>query len=147
MKLNWGSGIGTVYIIFIAATLVMVFIFMNQDVALESNDYYEKGIRYQERISKIENAKALPEQLDISISENAVELKFPKMFRFNEIYGDIRFYRPSNSRIDFSVGISPDSLNRQSINRSKLEKGLWKIKVEWESKNNAYFNEKILMVN
>jgi hypothetical protein len=147
MKLNWGSGIGTVYIFFVIATLVMVSIFMNQDVALESNDYYEKGIKYQERIEKIKNTRSLPEQLDIMASNDKVELRFPKMFGSKEINGEIEFYRPSNRKNDFSVMITPDSTNTQKIITSSLEKGLWKVKVDWHAKAISYYDEKIIMVN
>ena len=147
MKLNWGSGIGAVYIFFVMATLVMVFIFMNQDVVLESKDYYERGIKYQERIEQIKNTRSLPEQLDITVSYEKIELRFPKIFDTNEIKGEIEFYRPSNSKNDFSVKISTDSINTQFVNTSALEKGLWKVKVDWHTNALSYFDEKIIMVN
>ncbi len=147
MKLNWGSGIGAVYILFVIATLAVVFIFMNQDVALESKDYYEKGIKYQEQIKKDENTKNLPEQLDISVSAVNVIITFPKIFKSQQIAGEIKFYRPSNSALDFSTPINADSSNSQSILLSSLKKGLWKIKIDWRVGETLYYNEKNIMVN
>ncbi len=147
LKFNWGTGIAATYILFVAGTLVMVAIFMNQDVSLETKDYYAKGLAYQEEIDKINRTKELSEQLDISLNESNIKFVFPSMFRSSKIDGSIFFYRPSSSKNDFTLPISIDSTSTFLIPTSKLAKGLWKIKVNWKVDGNEYLDNKIVMVN
>lgn len=147
LKLNWGFGIAVTYILFVVVTLVMVFIFMNQDVSLETENYYSKGIEYQGQIDKINRTQNLPEQIDISVAVPNLVFSFPKIFDSKDYSGNIVLYRPDNRAKDFSVAVSPDSTNTQTLSTSSLDKGLWKIKVDWSAKGNSYYNEKLVMVN
>lgn len=147
LKLNWGSGIAAVYILFMIGTLIMVAIFMNQDVSLESKDYYARGIKYQDEIDKLNRAKELPEQLHIIVEQNSILFSFPKTFNSSELKGKIFFYRPSDDSKDFTIDIATDLSSVQSISTETFLKGLWKIKVDWIGKNNSYLDQKIIMVN
>ena len=147
LKLNWGFGIAVTYILFVVVTLVMVFIFMNQDVSLETENYYSKGIEYQGQIDKINRTQSLPEQIGVSVASSSIDFSFPKIFSAADYSGNIFLYRPNDRHKDFSVAVSPNDSNLQSISTASLEKGLWKIKVDWSAKGNSYYNEKLVMVN
>ena len=147
LKLNWGFGIAAVYILFLVGTLIMVMIFMNQDVSLESKDYYVKGIKYQEEIDKMKRSKELPEQLRISVEQNSIVFTFPKIFNNEELTGKIYFNRPSDDSKDLTVNVQADSTSKQFIPTLNISKGLWKIKVDWNGKGNSYLDHKIVMVN
>ncbi|MFZ5948645.1 MAG: FixH family protein [Stygiobacter sp.] len=147
LKFNWGTGIALTYILFLIAILTMVFIFMNQDVVLETNDYYAKGLEYQSQIDKIERTKNLTEQLEILNKNDQIVFNFPKIFANKIISGEIYFYRPSNNKSDFKSKIDLTDSLQQIIFTKNLEKGLWKIKVDWSVENQNYYNEKILMIN
>ncbi len=147
LKFNWGTGIALTYILFLIAILTMVFIFMHQDVALETNDYYAKGLEYQSQIDKIERTKNLTEQLEILNKNDQIVFNFPKIFANKIISGEIYFYRPSNNKSDFKSKIDLTDSLQQIIFTKNLEKGLWKIKVDWSVENQNYYNEKILMIN
>lgn len=147
MKLNWGSGIAAVYILFMIGVLIMVFIFMNQDVTLETDNYYIQGLQHQEQIDKETRTNELPEQTVIKQENGFIVIKFPGIFNNKDITGTVNFYRPSDNSKDFSFPVQTDSSNAQLIPSSNLEKGLWKIKINWNVKEISYYNEKILMVN
>lgn len=147
IKFNWGFGIAATYILFLIGTFVMVAIFMNQDVSLETDNYYAKGIEYQQHIDKLKRTEELPEKLAIQIEVKNLLLSFPKNFKSQSIAGTIQFYRPSEEGKDFTISIQPDSSNLQVIDKNLLAKGLWKIKVDWVADNISYYNEKMLMVN
>src|SRR3989339_1407636 len=142
LKLNWGFGIAAVYILFMIGTLIMVMIFMNQDVSLESKDYYVKGIKYQEEIEKMKRSKELPEQLQISVEQNSIVFAFPKIFTAEELSGNIYFNRPSDDSEDLTVNVQTDSSLIQTISTQNISKGLWKIKVDWNGKSNSYLDKK-----
>ncbi len=147
LKFNWGFGIATTYTIFVIVTLVMVVIFMNQEVSLETENYYAKGIKYQEQIDKVNRTRILPEQLEISASQAAILFSFPRIFDNRDFSGKISFYRPNDEKKDFTVEIMPDTSHSQTISTESLDKGLWKVKVDWNAKGNNYYNEKLVMVN
>jgi len=147
MKFNWGKGIAAVYLLFMIGVLTMVYIFMNQDVTLETENYYAKGVEYQNHIDKMKRTNELPEQININQSGGYIYFLFPKIFNKNEIKGSIFFYRPSNDKNDFTVAINLDSVQTQSVPTSSLQKGLWKIKIDWLAEDESYYNEKLIMVN
>ncbi len=147
VKFNWGFGIAATYIVFVIITLVMVYIFMNQDVSLETDNYYTKGIQYQEQIDKINRTKNLAEQIEVSVTKSNIAFSFPKIFSANEFKGKIFLYRPANKLKDFAVDVSPDTSHSQFISTANLDRGLWKIKVDWSANGNTYYNEKLIMVN
>ncbi|NMB80987.1 MAG: hypothetical protein GYA14_04145 [Ignavibacteria bacterium] len=147
MKISWGTKIAATYILFVIGVLVMVFVFMNQDVHLVTDNYYSKELEYQNHIDKINRTNQLEEQLQIINLQSAVKFIFPKQFDFNTIKGTINFYRPSDPYKDLIVDIAPDSSNTQLVTNEKFSKGIWKVKVDWQVNNNSYYNEKILMVN
>ena len=147
MKFSWGVNITLFYSLFVIALLVVVFIFMRQDVGLVSPDYYAKEIAYQEQIDRTNRTIELAQPLEIVLEPARIIFSFPKNFESGDLSGSIHFYRPSNKEKDFVAGITADSSGNQIIDTGKLEKGLWKIKVDWRVRDVSYFNEKILMVN
>jgi hypothetical protein len=147
MKLNWGFRIAATYILFIIGVLVMVVIFMNQDVELVTENYYAKELTYQNEIDKKNRTNALSDQLEIKKEDDSLLIMFPKQFNAAGISGLIYFYRPSDESRDFVMSIKADSSGIQSIPSNKLIRGLWKIKVEWEVGSESYINEKILMAD
>jgi hypothetical protein len=147
MKLNWGKGIALVYTLFMIGVLIMVYIFMNQDVSLVTDDYYSKTLTYQKEIDKINRTNLLPENLLIKQNQDSILFTFPKMFASSSISGLIFFYRPSDQSKDFVLKINPDSRNTHTVPTKQLSNGLWKIKVEWSASDTSYYNEKIIMVN
>lgn len=147
MKFNWGKSIALIYSLFMIGVLVMVYIFMNQDVSLVTTDYYSKTLTYQKEIDKINRTNLLPEKLLIEQKQDSVLFTFPKIFDPASISGLIYFYRPSDESKDFVIKINPDNSNIHSVPSDKLLNGLWKIKVEWSVSDTTYYNEKIIMVN
>lgn len=147
MKISWGTKIAATYILFVIGVLIMVFVFMNQDVPLVTDNYYAKELEYQNQIDKINRTNQLEEQLQIINQQASVKFIFPNQFDYNSIAGIIHFYRPSDPAKDFAVNISADTLRTQIVSTYKFIKGVWKIKVDWEANGNSFYNEKILMVN
>ncbi|MEW6194032.1 MAG: FixH family protein [Bacteroidota bacterium] len=147
MKLTWGSGIAVIYILFVVILVTTVAIFMKEDVHLVTDEYYTKELAYQQQIDKINRTSKLQQQLEINIDRENVNLLFPTIFKHSDLSGTIHFYRPSNLEKDFVVKVEPDSANKQIVTTSKMEKGLWKLKVDWNVNNISYYNEQILVVN
>jgi len=147
IKWNWGTGILLSIIIFMMILIGIVYVFMNQDVDLVTSNYYGKEIKYQKQIDKINKTNEMSKQVNIALSDKSVQLTFPDSVFDKKASGTIYFYRPSGSKKDFSVPMAVSANNTQFINTSALEKGLWRIKIEWGMEGNDFYSEKSLIIN
>lgn len=145
--MNWGKGIFITIIVFLAGTAIMIIIAVNSRYDLVANNYYEKGIKYQDKIDKINRTNALPENARIEFFGNAVSVSMPRMFDADKIKGELIFYRPSDAGKDFKVPLKLDSENKMVINTGMLEKGFWKIQIEWSVETTQYYNESFFSLN
>jgi hypothetical protein len=139
MKISWGTGIVIVIIIFMAITIATVIFMMNQDVDLVSDDYYEKGIKYQQQIDIENRSQRLKENVKMEWTGNMFEISFPEEYSNRSITGEIFFYRPSDAKKDFKLPLSLTDRN-QFIPVQGLEKGLWRVQLNWnlDNKENYY---------
>ncbi len=144
IKWNWGWGIFLTIILFMGIIIAIVAVMMNREVDLVTDKYYDKEIKFQQQIDKEKRTAELNENITINYSGNLVTLKFPKE---NKPEGELYFYRPSDLHKDFKIPISVDNNFSQSLDISKLDRGLWKLKIDWSSNKSEYFFEKSLMLN
>jgi nitrogen fixation protein FixH len=147
MKVNWGKGIFFAYTLFITASLLSVILFMNQDVELVSMNYYEKEIKYQNRINAIKHTKDLNADVRIESFNNTISLKFPDSCLNEKISGEIVFYRPSDEKKDFRLSVNLNPNGYQTLKSDMLTRGLWKVKIAWKSGINEFYSEKPVMIN
>lgn len=147
IKWNWGTGILLSIIIFMMILIGIVYVFMSQDVDLVTSNYYGKELKYQKQIDKINNTNEMGKQVGIALLNNQVQLTFPDSVFDKKAAGTIYFYRPSGSNKDFSVPVAVSDNNIQVISTSALEKGLWRIKVEWGMEGKDFYSEKSLIIN
>jgi hypothetical protein len=147
IKWNWGAGILFSIIIFMAILVGLVYVFMNQDVDLVTRDYYSKELKYQNQIDKINNTSEMGKEVGISFLNDSVHLTFPDSVYYKKASGIVYFYRPSGSKKDFSLPLAVSDKNEQLISTVKLDKGLWKIKVEWGMEGKDFYSEKSIIIN
>ncbi|MBU2492054.1 MAG: FixH family protein [Bacteroidetes bacterium] len=146
MKFSWGKGIFAVYVLFMIVVLGTVAFTTTVDIDLVADDYYEQELIYQNEINKMNRTKELSEKVEIILEENNLRIVYPESIA-SGISGDLKFYRPSDQKLDFALNIKTDSAFTQIIPKDKLKAGLWKIKVDWKYSGIEYLNEKIMVVN
>jgi len=147
IKLDWGKGIFYTIIIFLIVVVGTVLFTFTVDVNLVADDYYEREIKYQEHIDRVERTKSLPKNISIIATSSNIIVKYPEMFPAESISGEIHLYRPADQNSDLAFFVLPDSTNTQHIETGIMHKGMWKIKIDWQVEGVEYFTEKILMVN
>jgi hypothetical protein len=145
-KISWGTGIVIGIIIFIVLIVTMTIIFMNQDVNLVTDKYYEKSLKYQDEIDKQSRTNALNEEVKIIFSGQEVSILFPVDYMTENISGEIYFYRPSNPQLDFELPLHPGEDGSQVIPTQRLEKGFWRLKLNWTMGGNGYYNERAITI-
>jgi hypothetical protein len=141
MKFSWGTGIVIAIVIFMVITVATVIFMMNQDVDLVSDDYYEKGIKHQEKIDLIDRSNKLDVPVKIQFDGSFVLISFPETIWNESINGEIFFYRPSDAEKDFKL---PLSLTNGShiIPVKGLKKGFWRVQLNWNlNEKESYYSE------
>lgn len=146
MKISWGTGVVTGIIIFVFISLSMTIIFMTQDVHLVTDDYYEKTLSYQDEIDKQNRTNALDEDVKINFNGKMIKLVFPKAYLNKDISGEIYFYRPSNPGLDFKIPLKLNENGNQFIPVERIEKGFWRLKINWLMGENAFYNERVITI-
>jgi len=145
-KLNWGTGILIGIIVFIVISVSMTVIFMTQDVDLVADKYYENSLQYQDEIDKQSRTKLLDEQVKINFNGELINILFPSAYLDKNISGEIYFYRPSNPSLDFKLLLQMSTEGNQIIPVERLEKGFWRIKLNWTMDGNGYYNERAITI-
>jgi hypothetical protein len=146
MKMNWGTGIAITYVVFVLATVAVVLFTTTIDVNLVTDDYYEKELAFQDEIDKVSRTNALPEKPVINLAGKNVYIKFPNSINFALVEGVIKFYRPSDNNLDFSIPVSLNEQGEQIVNSIRLIEGMWRVYVDWNFNDSHFLSEQILMV-
>jgi len=145
-KLNWGTGILIGIIVFVIISISMTVIFMTQDVDLVADKYYENSLQYQVEIDKQSRTKSLDEQVKINFNGEIIDILFPSSYLSKNISGDIYFYRPSNSKLDFKLPLELNEEGNQLILVKNFEKGFWRLKLNWTMDGDGYYNERAINI-
>jgi hypothetical protein len=147
MKFNWGTGIFVVIVLFLLAVIAF-FIFINTlDINLVEDNYYEKELAYQERIDKINNTAALAGEINISVEPGILTIRFPAIDSAFTPVGKIWLYRPSDPKKDVILPLELDKTYQQVLDISKMDKGKWTIKLEWEMGGRDYYFEEGIIIS
>jgi hypothetical protein len=125
--MNWGKGIVIGMGLFITFITVLVVILMSQNVDLESEDYYQREINYEQELTAMRNAEKQEKQIKVARSGEYVVVQVPDSVAFTNVSVYLR--RPNNSKDDqfFKLNNSKNLL----IPMSKLRKGTYGIEISY----------------
>jgi len=143
---RWGVGVVVVFALFVAVMLGITGFLMTQDANLVTDSYYEKELRYQERIQAMERTRALGALAGVEKTGDMIVVRFPRTVPQPDIGGRITLYRPADRSADRVVHIAPDSLWEQHIITASLAAGLWRCQVQWTMRQEEYYLEQPFMV-
>lgn len=145
-KISWGTGILIGIIVFVVISVSMTIIFMMQDVNLVTDTYYENSLQYQDEIDKQNRTLALNEEVIINFNGELISISFPSNYLNKKVSGEIDFYRPSDPKLDFKLPLQLVEGN-QIIPVQRIQKGFWRLKLNWIMDGNGYYNEKAITIN
>lgn len=140
IKLNWGHKLVICMISFMAFVAILVASMMHEKVDLVENNYYEKGIKYDQEIASKTNAD---QYMDVKFDNSFLTLHNKKS---NAVSGSVMFYRPSDENKDFTLPFDVVANRNTLIPVSALDKGLWNIKVYWTDDTGEHLIERELML-
>jgi hypothetical protein len=125
--MNWGKGIVIGMGVFMSFITVLVVILMSQNVDLESEDYYQREINYEQELTAMRNAEQQEKQIKVARSDEYIVVQVPDSVSFTDVSVYLR--RPNNSKDDqfFKLNNSKNLL----IPMSKLRKGNYGMEISY----------------
>jgi hypothetical protein len=144
----WPLGIITVCGLFVAGTAGLIVMACSQKVELVSGDYYEKELKYQGQIDRVERTRREASQAAVGYdaAHRQITLSLPPGQVHGNVSGDIELYRPSAAGMDCSLRLNPDDSGVQRFDATNLAPGLWKVRVSWTFEQRNYYLEQKVVV-
>ncbi len=146
MKFNFGTGLFIAAALFMTFVVVLVVKITQTDVPLVEENYYEKGVKYQQTIDNSEAANKLVNIQLITNNNNEPVVAVSKNSTNDTLWAKALFYRPSDPTIDFSIDIILIDTLIYPINANRLDKGKWKVKLSWDQNNQTYNKEQEIIL-
>jgi nitrogen fixation protein FixH len=140
MKWNWGYGITTVYLVFVAGIMYMVWRTTQEKVDLVTTDYYAQELKYQDKIDASKRAAALSAPLQYQLEGQTLTIRFPKEFEGKAITGDVLVYYPADSRRDVAAPLKTTN-NVMQLTLDVKNTGMHILQVNWKEGNKEYYFE------
>jgi hypothetical protein len=144
----WPLGIVVTLAVFVTGTVGLIVMACSQRVDLVSPDYYERELRFQGQIDRVERTHHAASQASIAYDAagKCLTVLLPADQAGREVSGRIELYRPSAAGLDRAVKLDPDAKGTQRLDASSLEPGLWRVRVSWTSeKQNYYLEQKVVV--
>ena len=145
----WPLGIIAAFVVFIAGTAVLILIAGSHKSELVSADYYEREIRFQGQLDRVERTRGLGTYISIAYDKTAqrITIVLPAEHARASLAGQIELYRPSAAGLDRKLKLEPDSTGVQSLDANGLAPGLWKVRVSWTVEDKDYFIDRDLVIS
>ncbi|AIZ62523.1 hypothetical protein PK28_00300 [Hymenobacter sp. DG25B] len=145
----WPYAIIAAFVLFAGYIGYMVQQAMRTQVDLVSTDYYQQELAYQQRMESVARTAALPAPVQVAYdaATQRITLQLPEALARQTVQGTLHFFRPSDQKLDFKLPFTPAGKPaRQQLSTSKLQPGLWRLRVEFTAGGQQYFLEKELSI-
>ncbi|MEO8110576.1 MAG: FixH family protein [Ginsengibacter sp.] len=143
--MNWGYKILVVYVVFVAGILFLVVKSSSQKMDLVTTDYYNKELKYQEKIDAMNRVGQLSAELKYEIVNDKLSIVFPNDFAGKKIEGEVALYCPSDEdkdiRHNFSIEDAP-----VIVSMNANTKGNYELQLTWQADGKSYYFEKKLLI-
>ena len=144
----WPVGLTVFIVVMVISSLFFVYYTKHLNTDLVTEEYYQKGLKYQEQIDRIKRANIPANEVTWKFLDDkkSLVLSFPKDSADSKISGNITFYRPSDASLDKIIPLQISENNKQIINLENISKGYYRIKVFWSRNDQEfYFEDKIVL--
>lgn len=136
--MSWGNKLIIVFVVFAALMATLVYKATQTKFELVSKDYYQDELRYQDKIDGAANA-ALEAPTSIEVKDELILLRFPDVHKNANITGEAWFYCSVDATKDKHIALNVDSNGIQIIERKRLQKGDYQIKISYEINQKKYY--------
>ncbi|TKC12392.1 nitrogen fixation protein FixH [Pedobacter polaris] len=138
--MNWGTKIvlGMItFMLFIICMVVYMFSVHGND-ALVDEDYYEKGINYNQEYNAKQNVITDGAQPKITVSNSQIIIQLKDSANY-----ELKLMRPSTTKNDIKdKGNTVGDSNLILIGTKNMHSGLWFLELKWTCNGKNYFFKK-----
>jgi len=140
--MNWGTkivlGLAS-FMIFIVALVVIMF--TSKKDALVDTDYYEKGINYNQTYDSKEQTKSDHAKPEIILNQQMLLLTFKE-----RASGTIKLMRTADENLDKTIPFTSNVNQQVIVPSAHLQKGSWRIIINWTSGTKNYLYEQEITI-
>lgn len=143
--MNWGTAIFLVIVVFISGILTLVFKASGDQQQLVTDNYYEKELKYQEKIEGMHNVKMLSDTVLLSQDNNNILINFPAELKSNSIEALVHLYCAFDEKNDkqFRTNTSNGMI---ILPMEQLIPGPYTVKMDWTSEGKVYYSENKIQI-
>lgn len=144
-RFNWGTGIIAFYVGFVVMIMALVVMSMRQKVDLATDAYYAEELVFQDKIDKINNAKALAQPVNWLVGKDGIQINFPQDLSTGKFSGKVKLYCPADNGKDrvFDINISG---NEMFIPAKSIPSGRYTLQIDWEHLQKKYWSEGVIVM-
>jgi len=139
----WPFGIILTFVVFISGTIGLVVMACMHSTDLVNANYYDQEIKYQARIDSEARAQQAGATVSYDKTAHRILIALPAT---KSVAGQIQLYRPSAAGLDKEYKLQPAANGIQTLDAARLQPGLWKIRVSWNSDGRDYFIDQPIII-
>lgn len=143
--MNWGHKITIVFLIFVAGMTFLVYKATQEKQELVTTDYYEKELKYQEKIDAMVITEKLSSQVLASHKDGTVYLDFPAEFAKSTVDSHVLLYCSFNENNDQEFKLKFDNAKIKFPVKTR-QAGNYTLKIDWTSEGKKYYTEKNIYI-
>lgn len=144
----WPIALTALFIVFALYLAGFIVWAVGQKQDLVTEDYYDREVRYQEQLDRLNRTATLAAESKASFDAvtKKILLTLPAHHAATAT-GRIQFYRPANARLDHVLPLALSPGGAQVLDGSKLAPGLWKVRVQWQVGGEDFYFDQSVIVN
>lgn len=138
----WPIGIASYYVFFVCLCVIFAFKARGVRFDLVSKDYYEQGVKHDERMAAITRMRALTVQpsLEVDVSRHRLIVRMPPEARG----ALLTLFRAADAREDRQYALQ--DIVPSVIDYGTLPHGRWQVQIHWELDGLPhYFQEDVFL--
>lgn len=143
--MNWGTGIFCVIVLFIGGILTLVFKASADQQQLVTTNYYEKELKYQNKIDAMNNVSQLSDTVAYTQQGRELLISFPDELKNTSIEAYVHLYCAFNEKYDQQVKTSTSDGTIQ-LSFDELKPGPYTAKLEWFADGKTYYAENKILI-
>lgn len=144
--MNWGYKILIGFSTFVVGMLCMVGVAMKQTNEMMDDNYYDKELKFQDKIDASKNLSAVVEKLSITDSGDVVVLQFPAATIASNTVGTIECIRSAEKKKDVALKLQVDEKGRQLLPKMLFINGIYQLRLDWTTNGTSYFHSQVLNI-
>jgi hypothetical protein len=144
MKIHFGHKIAIVYLAFMLFMLGLLYMSLQMDHELVTDQYYEKELAFQGRKDAWTNLQDAPFSVHISKEQGAFAIRFTHLPEGAQPTGEVSLYKPDNAGLDEQHPLVLDHGTMTIVPRGA--QGRYKVSVRFELDGRDYYTEQDLLL-